>query len=541
MSATEPVHAALAAELRRAGTGLVFGVPGGGPNLELIGACEDVGLRFVLAHTETAAAIMASTSAELTGAPGASLATRGPGAASMVNGIAHARLDRCPLIAVTDVVSAADRDRISHQLLDQRTLLGAVAKASCTLGRDASDHVAEVVACATTAPWGPIHVDSDPGAASDTRSLPAGSVSAPPAGAVAHARRLLTRARRPLLLAGVGARGAERDLARYSAAHQIPVLASYKAKGVIDEADELSAGLLTGATIEAPILAAADVILAVGLDPVELIPAPWPYGAPVIALGPWLSRDTYFRPAVELAGDVGELLEELSGLTDGGGWGQSIPAYRRASREALLGSGGGGGLSPPDVILAARAAFPRVAVATVDAGAHMLPAMELWDVPGPRHALISSGLATMGFALPAAIAAALTEPSRPVVCLTGDGGLGMCLAELETVARLELNLTVVVLDDSRLSLIELKQQRGQGGVGAVAYREVDFARIARAVGLRADRVEDASSLEDLLEREANRPGPSLIDAVIDPGAYRPIMAAIRGGSRAAPLGQPTPS
>ena len=94
------------AALAGAGTRVLFGVPGGGPNLDVVGAAGAAGLRFVLTHTETAAAIMAATSADLTGTPGAVLVTRGPGLASAVNGIAHAALDRLPLVVIADTVRA---------------------------------------------------------------------------------------------------------------------------------------------------------------------------------------------------------------------------------------------------------------------------------------------------------------------------------------------------------------------------------------------------------------------------------------------------
>ena len=108
------------AALAGAGTRLVFGVPGGGPNLDVVGAAAAAGMRFVLAHGETAATIMAATCADLTGAPGAVVVTRGPGLASAVNGIAHAALDRLPVVVIADTVPARDqRDRVSHQRLDQ--------------------------------------------------------------------------------------------------------------------------------------------------------------------------------------------------------------------------------------------------------------------------------------------------------------------------------------------------------------------------------------------------------------------------------------
>src|SRR5215472_2027128 len=134
-ASTAPAAAeAIVAALAQAGTRLMFGVPGGGPNLDVVGAAEAAGLRFVLAHGETAATIMAATCADLTGAPGAVVVTRGPGLASAVNGIAHAALDRRPLLVIADTVPAGDRDRISHQRLDQNALGRAVAKAVVTVG-----------------------------------------------------------------------------------------------------------------------------------------------------------------------------------------------------------------------------------------------------------------------------------------------------------------------------------------------------------------------------------------------------------------------
>ena len=113
----------------------MFGVPGGGPNLDVVGAAATAGLRFVLAHGETAAVIMAATYADLTGTPGAVVVTRGPGLASAVNGIAHAALDRLPVVVIADTVSAADASRISHQRIDQAALGRSVAKAAITVGR----------------------------------------------------------------------------------------------------------------------------------------------------------------------------------------------------------------------------------------------------------------------------------------------------------------------------------------------------------------------------------------------------------------------
>ena len=159
----------------------------------------------------------------------------------------------------------------------------------------------------------------------------------------------------------------------------------------------------------------------------------------------------------------------------------------------------------------------------------MLVAMPLWEVDEPGEALISSGLATMGFALPAAISAAIARPDRRVACFIGDGGLGMTMAELETVARLGLDIAVVVFNDSALSLIQIKQARaGHGGEGAVRYRDTEFAEIARAVGIPARRVHDRAELDAALEEAFSGPGPYLIDAIVDPSGYAAVLAATRG-------------
>jgi acetolactate synthase-1/2/3 large subunit len=159
----------------------------------------------------------------------------------------------------------------------------------------------------------------------------------------------------------------------------------------------------------------------------------------------------------------------------------------------------------------------------------MLVAVPLWPTEEPECLLISSGLATMGYALPAAIAAALVQPERAVVCFTGDGGIGMALGELETLARLGLDVTVVVLDDASLSLIAAKQAPdGQGGHAATEYRTIDFAAVAEACGIPAVRVETPADYHRALDTAFSTRGPMLIDAIVDPSAYGRILDAVRG-------------
>lgn len=514
---------ALARGLAAAGVQRIFGMPGGGPNLDMIGAAQEVGIPFVLAHGETAACVMAASYGRLTGTPGVAVVTRGPGFTSAVNGLAQATLDRFPLLLISDAVSHAHAERVAHQRLDQVAVARPVTKWSGTLGTVAPTAVVEAAArLSLRAPAGAVHLTFDPTVAGDQPPI-----AAPPrqtdAQSWTRGRELLGGARRPVVIVGVDAATSAEQVRAVLQNLACPVLVTYEAKGVVPESWPTYAGLFTGATIERPLLEQADLVVGLGLDPVEPMPGPWPYPAPVVLLHSHPAETRYFGDAVQV---VGSYAEDLPRLLDGlrADWHAEAGADARQAAEARLETDAEG-LSPLVVVRGTRQVFDD-ALLTVDAGAHMLVAMPLWHTDEASSVLISNGLATMGFSLPAAVAAALARPGRRVVCFTGDGGIGMVLAELETLARLELDVTVVVFNDAALTLIELKQGEGQGGEGAVRYRPVDVARVASAMGVPGVTVSGVDELQAALS--ADGPGPRLIDALIDPAVYPHVIRAIRG-------------
>ena len=391
-----------------AGSRWVFGVPGGGANLELVGAADDLGMRFVLTHTETAAAIMAGVVGELTGAPGICVVTRGPGAASAVNGMAQALLDRQPMVLVTDCVAEADRGRVSHQRLDHAALFAPVSLASATLGQGGGHLVDDLIAIAIGARPGPVHVEIDVTAIGS--ASPVTGRAHATAADLSSVAELLAAARRPVVVIGMGARTAgpkvatriAASLAELGAATNAPMLSTYRARGVVDDASPWAAGVATGATIEAPVLDAADLVIGVGLDPVELIPAPWVHAAPVVLVGSWPVDDSTFfgdRLVGEIVGDLPTLVDELSSGLVGtweAGAGQS---FRQQMLAELAGAvlPSDGAITPVDVVDVTRRVMPPGSIATVDAGAHMLAVVPRWACAAPGELLISSGLATMGF------------------------------------------------------------------------------------------------------------------------------------------------
>jgi acetolactate synthase-1/2/3 large subunit len=516
--------------LRAAGVRALFGVPGGGGNLDLVAAAEREGLPFVLTATETAAAIAASAQAEITGAPGACLTTLGPGAASVVNGVAAAFLDRVPLIVFTDSMSTADRTQYEHQRLDQRALFASITRASETLGlADIEAQLASGLAAATGPPPGPVHFDCPGDLARQPFKMPAAWLDASIGSLGIFGLALTTQPRRPLVIAGLGARR-DADAAairRFCERRAIPAMVTYKAKGVVPDDHPWFAGVFTNGAIERPLVEESDLILAFGLDPVELLPRPWPYTVPVMSFGNWPYATGQVPFDIAETAGIAEAIQALESAIPESLWSSAaVEQHRERQRQAIRIAAGG--LTADAVVdtIAARLA-PRARV-TIDAGAHMFPATMLWPVSEPNGLLISNGLSTMGFALPAAIGAALLDRERPVVALTGDGGLLMCAGELLTAARERLRIIVIVFNDASLSLIEIKQQARRLDPAGVALGDVDWAMLATSMGVTGFKADDRPGLERALADAIAVDGPALIDVRIDRSNYRAMLEAIRG-------------
>ena len=305
-------------------------------------------------------------------------------------------------------------------------------------------------------------------------------------------------------------------------------MTTYKAKGVVPEDGPHFVGLFTNAKLDHGVLAKADLIVFCGVDPVEMIPGGWPHRTPVIVLSETPGLAWPFAPDVEVAGPVALSAAQLARSPAQSGSSRNDIADLRRGIVAALANAGGGGRAPDDVIDAIAAAAPPGARLAVDAGAHMFSAMARWPAQAPHDVMKSNGLSSMGFAVPAALASWLEEPKRPAIAVTGDGGIMMCLAELSTAARLNANLTVVVLNDAALSLIDIKQQRQQRPPLGVRYPRADFATAARGMGCASWTVAALDPLEFALAEAFETDGPTLVDVSVDPSGYRDQLVALRG-------------
>lgn len=521
----------VAAYLAREGVRHLFGVPGGGRSSDVVLAAEARGIKFVLAQAETAAALMGSAQGEITGRPGVCITTLGPGVTSVANGLAHASLDRAPLLLLADAPPVLG----AHQRLQQAALLSTITKAQVIVhDEQVEETIAAALATAMSSQPGPVYVELSfsPAPVSDHAAGQRDVVSSPDRGAgrppFDGELALVRSARRPVALIGLEIRAAE-DVAAvrsFCEVSDVPALVTYKAKGVIPDDSPSFAGVLTNAAIERPILDQADLIIAIGLDPVELLPRRWTFAAPVIGVGSVRHSDDHVSRVGHVGSSLADGLARVASTfvtTDGVAWARAELARARA----LLQPGDETRLAPLSALAALISRWgdgPRV---TVDAGAHMLPAMFGWPAHARSDILISNGLSTMGYALPAAIGAAILDPSRPVVALTGDGGLLMCLGELATLARENLDIRVVVFDDRSLSLIRLKQEQ-RGTPAGVDLGPVDWAGIASSFGIRAWCAATVSELRSVLAEADGQRGPSLVALRIETSDYTDVLTAIRG-------------
>ena len=518
----------------------IFGIPGGGSSLDIIAAATDKGIEFVLTRSENSAVMMAAVTAELDGAPGVALTTKGPGIANAANGVAYAALDRAPVILLTDGFTSDQETFITHQVFDQQALLQPLVKGFSRLRQETgADEITALIELALTAPFGPVQIElTGDVARSQTAATDVGfsAVEVPTVideAGVTAASNLMHDASRPVVIIGLEARNQKTtaELIAFVEALACPILTTYKAKGVVSDMHAQFAGIFTGGAAESECVSQADLIILCGVDPVEFVLQKWKYSAPVLDIATQYHEPHYTSVERGLYGSIAGHLKLLRGQCRQSIWsGQEITALREQFLAALkypIDSG----IGPQQVVVqAANKALaagmnPRI---TVDAGAHMFSAMAFWRCSAPMDVLISNGLATMAFALPAAIAAALHEPNRPVIAITGDGGLLMCLGELLTAVQQQTRIIVIVLNDGSLSLIDIKQQQREMEPRGVRWEQPDFAQMMTGFGGRAFRVSEESEYEDALDEALLEHGPVLIDVVINPHGYPQQMKALRG-------------
>ncbi len=532
----------VAEALRSNGVRFVFGIPGGGSSVDLIEACRLEEIPFVLVQHETTAAMMAVVSGELTDSCGACISIMGPGATNLTSGAIYAYLERHPLLCFTETYGPGQGPLTSMQNIDHGAMFGPMCKASITL--DASDpgaRIAEAIHIATAERPGPVHLDLPmdfaPSVGADGNTVQEQALAAPRRieGDPEAVAATIDKAEKPILIAGpvVLRQRAQGDLVALAEKLQAAVLVTSKARGAIPEDHPLYAGVMSGVyreeTFEGRMMAKSDLVVGVGLDRVELL-SPWKHPQPLVTLDavPVAADETVGAPSLAPTGPLSELLVSVAGsVGERRTWDESEiqDFWEDVMRE--LGADKSE-LNAASVLALARRMAPRDAILTSEAGIYGRVNLYAWKVYGRGTYFDSSGANTMGYSLPAALAASLVRPEQKTIALVGDAGMLMRAGELEVAARLKLSPVIIVFDDGTLGMIRIKQRAKEYAREGVDLEQTDFVRLAESFGGVGSEVHTLKEFETAFSTSLESDRLHLIDVRVDPDVYAAHTKPIRG-------------
>jgi acetolactate synthase-1/2/3 large subunit len=532
--------AIIAQALKEEGIRYAFGIPGG-EVLELLEAFRQAGIEFVLTKQELGAGFMADASYQLTGKPGVLVATLGPGITNTATAVAQALLDRSALLVITGEIATSLKAVYTHQIIDQESLLRPLVKWSTTIAAGGVfEQVRKGLAIARSPMPGPVHFNLPTDVApvqqkEGRRFAPLTIAALPSAPDSSKVLAWLGRARRPLAFVGIGVQleSAQDEFRRFVEKWRVPFIATYKAKGVVPE-DHV---LCIGATGLSPVIdrihmaqvQRADLIFTIGFDPVELRSdwmAPWDEKKRTVNIDLVANNHHVFRSAIEYTGSIGGALRMLTRAAPAKAprrWARTeLDGYRAALREAIA-QRPPRGIGPYQAAVALREVFPRDTIATIDTGSHRILINHVWQAYEPRRLLQSNGLGSMGYALPAAIAAKLLFPKRPVLAMMGEAGLDMVVGEMALLEKHALPIVLAVFRDDTLSLIKLKQERMKLPETGVATGSPDYVLLARAYGGEGVVVQSVPELRKAAQAALRSRRFTLIEIRINPAEYRRQM------------------
>lgn len=522
--------------LEAEGVDYIFGIPGE-ENLDLIDALLDSSIQFISTRHEQGAAFMADVYGRLTGKAGVCLSTLGPGATNLITGVADANMDRAPVVAIAGQAATSRMHKESHQVVDLVSMFRPISKyATQILTPDTTPEVIrKAFKQAQSEKPGACFIDFPENiAAMPTQAQPL-PVSEPlRSGAHPEIReqamQLIQQAKFPLILAGNGViRGkAEQALKIFAEKLQLPVVNTFMAKGAISFRHDLAigtAGLQSGDYQNCG-FELADVIICVGFDMAEYHPRIWHASRDRVIIhidSQPAEVDDAYLPQVELLGDIARNLSFLIDYNDANPMftdKRNLAPYRNL-RHALIhemkqhAKSTHWPLKPQKIIWDLRTMMAIEDIAICDVGAHKMWMARMFRCDLPNTCIISNGFASMGIALPGAIAAKLANPHKTVVAVTGDAGFLMNVQELETAVRLNLSLVVLIWNDSGYGLIRWKQQREFGRSAFVEFNNPDFVQLAGSFGATGVRIHQAEELQPVLDAALKRKGVTIIDCPVD--------------------------
>lgn len=555
---TDTVAQRIALALKRHGIETIFGqsLPSA-----VILAAETLGIRQISYRQENAGGTMADGFARISGRVAVVTAQNGPAATLLVPPLAEALKASIPVVALVQEVERHQADRNAFQELDHLALFQACAKwvRRVVTADRIDDHVDAAFVAAGSGRPGPAVLLLP----ADLLREPAPEPVAPRQASLGHwptdlfrptadtiraAAELIVQARNPVVMAGGGVHAADghRALVRLQETAHLPVFTTLMGKGAVDEHHPLSCGVLgplvgpraLGRHSQA-LLAEADLVILVGTRTNQNGTDSWrniPSRARILHIDVDPNEIGRNYEAVRLVGSAGPTLSALCDALDGHDLDRRARA--RPGLEARIAgfwarfeedrrdvtAAGRGPLRPERVMAAVQTLLTPDTIVTADASySSFWVAGQLRAPAAGMRFLTPRGLAGLGWGLPLGIGAKLARPSAPVVAVVGDGGFAHSWAELETLARSGIALTVILLNNGILGFQKDAETVKFGAyTTACHFASVDHAGIARACGCEAERIEDEAALLGGLKRALGSDRPWLLEVMTDPAAHPPL-------------------
>jgi acetolactate synthase I/II/III large subunit len=532
--------AATAKAIADAGIARVFGLPGG-EILVLIDELRRAGVDFVLMRHEANAGIAAAVYGKLRGQPGIVLTTLGPGAANLMLPLSSAYLDQEPLLAISAQIPTEFPDSHTHQLLPLRETYSPLCRYVDTItGHKAGEVVRRALDECMRRPFGPAYLTlSAREAVKDTggslvdvdrgpeRAALQGGVDK--GDALQHARELtalLSKATRPLVLIGLGIHSSNAQrIRRWVTDWNLPVAVTPKVKGIVDETAGNFVGVISGMAADGLMceaLAASDLLVGLGLDPVE-VDKTWHAELPIHWLLESANVGGRLPSGVALV-DHARLLDALLAEQAPARWPAPFQAFQDKRRWLLNDrTESAGTMWPGDIIRALSSAVPAETIVTTDVGSHKYLFGQFWPSRQPETFWMSNGLSGMAYGLSAAVGAKLAHPDVPVLAAIGDGGFSMNAQELETAERVGAPFVTVVLEDGSYSLIKLAQEGRKLERYRMDFGRIDTVKMAEACGVQGLRTSNPDELASAVKVAVERRRSLVVGVPVNYEDYRRLF------------------
>lgn len=519
----------------------VFGVPGAKIDRvfeRLEHPTNEKAPQLIITRHEQNAAFMAQGIGRITGKPGVVLTTSGPGVSNLATGLVTATAEGDPVLAISGQVQRTDLLRLTHQSMDNVALLAPVTKYAAEVQEP--ENISEVIANAyqeaEAAKQGASFVSVPQDVTdSEVKTAPIAPMPAPvlgpasPVESTLLAQRIKT-AKLPVLLLGMRASDSEttKSIRNLVEETHLPVVETFQGAGIIPRELEDDFFGRVGLFRNQPgdqLLKHADLVIAVGYDPIEYEPRNWNNegDANIIVIDSMRAEvDKNFQPERELVGDISQTLDFLLPYMKGFKLPESSREYLDGLQEKLKLRDEPPAVTenqvtshPLSIIQALQDRVTDDMTVSVDVGSFYIWMARHFRSYNPRHLLFSNGMQTLGVALPWAISAALVRPNTQIVSVSGDGGFLFSSQDLETAVRLGLNIVHIIWNDGHYDMVKFQEELKYGKSAGVNFGSVDFVKYAESFGATGLRVEKAQDLEKVLDQAFATEGPVVVDIPVD--------------------------